>query len=297
MDDQVEQFLGYLREERNLSLMTVKSYSEDLTDFLRFLERTDDGCREWAGVDVRLLRHYLADVQTRCKRTTAARRLSCIRSLFRFLVGRHLVTTDPTAGLTAPRLESRLPKVADRSLIETLLEAPDPTTPDGRRDRAILELLYATGVRGSELQAMDVGHVDCRAREIRVLGKGGKERVVVFGRAAQEALAEYLAAGRPHLARPERPVPALFLNRRGTRLNVRSVRNILDKHVARVAADLHLSPHVLRHSFATHMLDGGADLRVIQELLGHSSLQTTQIYTHVGSQRLQETLRKAHPRG
>ena len=177
-----------------------------------------------------------------------------------------------------------------------LLQAPDPTTPLGLRDRAILELLYATGLRGSELVALDLDAVDYQAREIRVVGKGDKERVVIFGRAAQEALADYLRDGRPHLAGPTRPQRALFLNRLGTRLGVRSLRDILNKYVAQVSGDLHLSPHALRHSFATHLLDGGADLRAVQELLGHASLATTQIYTHVSNQRLRETFRRTHPR-
>lgn len=297
MDEPVEQFLGYLRQERNLSPLTCKSYAEDLSDFLLFLERSAPECCTWEEVDTSLLRRYLSDVQSRCKKSTVARRLSCLRSFFRFLTARHLVKADPTAGLSSPRLDRRLPKVADRTLIERLLLAPDPATPAGLRDRALLELLYATGVRGSELEAMNLNDVDFPAREIRVRGKGGKERIVLFGQAAQEALADYLAFGRPHFVRPGRREAALFLNRFGSRLSVRSVRNILNRYVAQVAATVHLSPHALRHTFATHLLEGGADLRVIQELLGHSSLQTTQIYTHVGTQRLRQTLRKAHPRG
>ena len=277
--------------------MTVKSYVEVLAHFLRFLESPDVACEEWGAVDVQVIRRYLGALQDQeYRKPTIARRLSCLRSFFRYLVRRQAITADPMAGLMAPRLERRLPKVANRELLDALLEAPDETTPAGLRDRAILELLYATGVRGSELEAIDVSDVEFGRREIRVLGKGSKERVVIFGKAAQEALAEYLSRGRPHLLKENRDEPALFLNRFGKRLSVRSVRDILEKYLMQVAAELHLSPHSLRHSFATHLLDGGADLRAVQELLGHSSLGTTQVYTHVSNQRLQAAFRRAHPR-
>lgn len=297
MDDQIEQFLGYLGASRNASAMTVKSYAEDLAHFMRFLDDSDAGVASWDGVDIRLLRRYLGALQTGgYRKTTVARRLSCLRSFFAYLIRQHVIQADPALGLSAPRLEDRLPKVVTTEVMEALLQAPDPGTPAGLRDRAILELLYATGVRGSELEAMDVADVEFRAREIRVLGKGSKERVVIFGEAAQEALAEYLAHGRPRFLPSAGAEPALFLNRLGTRLQVRSVRNILDKYVALVGEQLHLSPHALRHSFATHLLDGGADLRSVQELLGHTNLGTTQIYTHVSNQRLREAFRHAHPR-
>ncbi|HHX40338.1 MAG TPA: tyrosine recombinase XerC [Armatimonadetes bacterium] len=297
MDDLVEQFLVHLGSHRRLSPMTVKSYAEDLAHFLQFLESPDVACDEWGGGDVQVIRRYLGVLQDQeYRKTTIARRLSCLRSFFRYLVRRRVIAADPMAGIMAPRLERRLPKVANRELLEALLEAPDEATPAGLRDRAILELLYATGVRGSELEAIDVSDVEFGRREIRVLGKGSKERVVIFGKAAQEALAEYLSRGRPHLLKDAKDEPALFLNRFGKRLGVRSVRDILEKYLLQVAAELHLSPHSLRHSFATHLLDGGADLRAVQELLGHSSLGTTQVYTHVSNQRLQDAFRRAHPR-
>ncbi len=297
MDEQVEQFLGYLHSNRNMSPMTVKSYAEDMAHFLRFTEDAAPPIAGWEQVDVRLLRRYLASLQSDgYRKTTVARRLSCLRSLFRYLVRIKVLSANPALGLSSPRLEDRLPKVVGQDVLDALLQAPDPATPAGLRDRAILELLYATGVRGAELEAMNVPDVDCRTREIRVVGKGSKERVVLFGRAAQEAVAEYLGHGRPQLADRSKAETALFLNRFGTRLSVRSVRNILDKYVEQVSAATHLSPHALRHSFATHLLDGGADLRSVQELLGHSSLATTQIYTHVSNQRLQDAFRRAHPR-
>lgn len=296
MDDQIELFLGFLRDQRQLSELTVKSYADDLKHFVAFLAEEGELREGWDAVDTALLRRYLTQMQRGYRRTTIARRLSCLRSLFRYLTREGLVSANPTLGLTAPRLESRLPKVVDEEVIAALLQAPDPATPAGTRDRAILELLYATGVRGHELEAMDVAHVQFHAREIRVLGKGSKERVVIFGMAAQEALAEYLAHGRPRLAKPDSTEPALFLNRFGTRLGVRSFRDILNKYVTQVGAQHHLSPHTLRHSFATHLLDGGADLRDVQELLGHASLSTTQVYTHVSKQRLRDAFRKAHPR-
>lgn len=297
MDDEVEQFLGHLRSNRNLSPMTVKSYAEDMAHFLAWLEETGALREGWGHIDVRVLRRYLGTLQGGgYRKTTIARRLSCLRSFFRYLLRCERIRADPAAGLTAPRLEERLPKVVTEPTMEALLQAPDPDTPAGLRDRAILELLYATGVRASELEAMDLADVEFATREIRVVGKGSKERVVLFGQAAQEALTEWVGHGRPHFLPPGRQEPALFLNKAGGRLGVRSFRDILDKYVAQVSGALHLSPHALRHSFATHLLNGGADLRTVQELLGHSNLGTTQVYTHVSNQRLQEVFRRAHPR-
>jgi tyrosine recombinase XerC len=296
MDLKVDEFIDSLAE-RNASPMTCKSYAEDLHDFRRYLTESHEPCKQWGEVDAGLLRRYLGSLQRDGrKHTTIARRLACLRTFFRYLLRKEYVTADPTAGLMAPKLESRLPKAADVDILAAVLEAPDPTTPAGLRDRAILELLYATGMRGAELQELDVADINFQAREIRVVGKGSKERIVIFGEAAHEALSEYLGYGRPHLAKAERVEPALFLNPQGGRLSVRSVRNLLNKAVENAGERVHLSPHSLRHSFATHLLDRGADLRTVQELLGHTNLDTTQVYTHVSNQRLREAFRRAHPR-
>ncbi|MDH7570336.1 MAG: tyrosine recombinase XerC [Armatimonadota bacterium] len=298
MGDEVDLFLRHLQAERRLSEMTVKSYADDLHHFVSWLDAGGLADGGWDVVNVHVLRGYLGSLQNQgYRKTTIARRLSCLRTFFAYLAAREVVTANPAAAVQSPRLEGRLPKVVEREVIEAVLSAPDTTTPTGLRDRAILEVLYGTGVRGAELEAMNVDDVSFERREIRVVGKGDKERIVVFGRAAQEALTDYLERGRPLMVRPKHPSePALFLNRFGTRLQVRSVRDILDRYVRRVCGSRHLSPHALRHSFATHLLDGGADLRTVQELLGHTNLQTTQVYTHVSNQRLQEVFQQRHPR-
>lgn len=287
----LRRFLLALEGERRASSHTLQAYAHDVEDFLAFLHT--EGVRRWRDVEVRHARRYVAELARRRARATVARRLSALRQLFRFLVRTGRADHDPFRGLRAPRRGRRLPGFLSLAQVRALLSAPDPNTPVGCRDRAILELLYGTGLRVGELVSLrcsDVGP----GRELRVVGKGRRERVVLLTRAARAALDDYLRRGRPALARPG--VDALFVNGRGGPLGARSVQRRLREYAQRVLGGLRATPHTLRHTFATHLLDGGADLRVVQELLGHRSLQTTQVYTHTTRARLKEVYDRAHPR-
>jgi tyrosine recombinase XerC len=299
MDSYIDTFLTELRAARGVALTTVRGYADDLLQCAAFLQE-QDLAHAWAEVRPAHLRRYLAHLHAQnYARATIARKLSALRSLYRHLRARDLAPSDPTVGITAPRLPRKLPRFLYQPDLEKLLAAPDASTPTGLRDRALLETLYATGLRVAELMSLTVPQVQ-DAAELRVLGKRGKERIVLLGRPAQEAISRYLAEGRPHLY-AQRPDPAqeheaLFLNPRGGPLTDRSVRRILHRHLLVACAQHNISPHALRHTFATHLLEAGADLRAVQELLGHASLATTQIYTHVTRQRLREVYDQAHPR-
>jgi site-specific recombinase XerD len=278
---------------------TVRAYATDVDAFSRWAARAGvDGA---AGVDRMLLRRYLAYLGTRrYARATIARKASALRRYFAWQARRGVVAEDPARRLRAPSGGSRLPRVLDRGELDELLDggrddAAAEASPRAqalrRRDDAVLELLYGAGLRVAELCGLDIGDLDLGARTVTVLGKGAKERRVPVHDRAAEALAGWLADGRRHLVGPDTPAGAAFLNRLGHRLGPRDVRRILDR---RSASPTH--PHALRHSFATHLLDGGADLRVVQELLGHASLQTTQVYTHVSKERLLSVYGSTHPR-
>jgi tyrosine recombinase XerC len=289
----VDEYLAHLRVERNLSPNTIRAYSEDLESLLGWAEREGVHVLE---ADHRRLRRYLAELdRAQYARRTIARRLAAVRSFYRFLVMRGYISGSPAAVLSAPKLPRELPSVAPAQLIAALLDAPDAVTALGVRDRAILELLYATGVRVSELTGLDIGDVDLAGAAVRVMGKGSRERIVPMHAGAVRRLREYLSTGRPKLACDESG-SAFFLNRLGTRLTAGGVRRMLEKHLASVGAASQITPHDLRHSFATHLLEGGADLRTVQELLGHVALSTTQIYTHVSTKHLRDVHKGAHPR-
>ncbi|HOP80231.1 MAG TPA: tyrosine recombinase XerC [Armatimonadota bacterium] len=292
MEKEVDRFIDHLKIVKRASEHTVRSYSSDVLQFIAFAREAD--VEQW---DYPVIRRFLAHLQRQgCARSSVARKIAALREFFRFLVRKGIIQEDPTVGVVAPRRERKLPKFLGSNQIEMLLQAPDLTTPIGLRDRAILEVLYATGLRVSELVSLDVEDIG-QSDEIRTIGKGSKERIVLLGRAAREAIADYIAKGRNELAAETKsPTDALFLNYRGTRLTARSVGRIVDHYVQSVSDSLKISPHTLRHTFATHMLSGGADLRAVQELLGHTSAATTQIYTHVTKERLKEVYDKAHPR-
>lgn len=298
----LDQYLDYLSAVRRASPHTVKSYTEDLVQFLRFAEERGRAC--WTQVTVLDIRRYLSELMgAGAARATVARKLSALRGLFRFLQARRLREDDPTLGLRAPKLPERLPRYLEEDELADLLRAPDPTTPAGLRDRAILETLYASGMRVSELTALNVSHLERADASaglcaLRVVGKGRKERVVLLGEEAVQAVRAYLEGGRPALLQgAEAPDDqALFLNRFGTRLTGRSVARLLHKYIMRTSARRGISPHALRHTFATHLVNHGADLRTVQQLLGHVSLATTEVYTHVSSQRLRDVYARAHPR-
>lgn len=298
---EIGDFLDYLTYERNVSVNTVTAYREDLDSFFTFLseEYLNIG-REMLDlekIDNLAIRAYLAHLNRRkLSRSSIARHLSTLRTFFRFLIREGIVPNNPARAVATPKREKHLPAVLQTSDIEVLFEQPDLQTPLGIRDRAWLELLYASGLRVSELVGIDLDDFELRARLLKVRGKGSKERIVPFGGKASEALLAWLEVrGALRSAGDDEEQP-LFLNNRGGRITARSIRRILDKYVRSASLQAGVSPHTLRHSFATHLLNAGADLRAIQELLGHVSLSTTQKYTHLNDWALIETYRKAHPR-
>ncbi len=299
MHGEVDRFIDYMQAVRNVSPNTIKGYATDIAKFIGFLE---DESLSTSPRDIhsRIVRRYLARLQRQgMSKTSIARKMASLRAFFRYLVHKKLMELDPMLGLSSPKLDKRLPKFLRPEQVEALMLRPDTTEPIGARDAAMLEVLYATGCRVSEVAGMNVRDMDLGAGEIRVLGKGSKERITLIGRAAQEALSGYLHNARPKLLARRTDgtnEQAAFLNKDGGRLTVRSINRMLDKHFGQVSDELKISPHVLRHTFATHMLENGADLRSIQELLGHTSLSTTQIYAHVTQERLKQVYEQAHPR-
>ena len=299
LPDDIRAFERHLRDERGVSPHTCAAYLRDVGDFVSFLAReflnrpeAETAAEE---TDVLAVRSYLAHLRSRgLSRTSIGRHLSALRTFFGFLSREGRAAFNPARAVATPRAEKTLPRTLSVDEAAAVVEAPEGDEELPARDRALLELLYATGLRVSELVALDLPDVDLPSRQLRTLGKGKKERIVPFGEKASKALREYLKE-RPQ---PKRRADAdtLFLNARGGRLTDRSVRRILDRALRLAGVTRHASPHALRHSFATHLLAAGADLRSIQELLGHSSLSTTQKYTHLDAERLIEVYRKSHPR-
>jgi integrase/recombinase XerC len=291
MDETLAEFLRHLALERNASEHTVKSYREDLTQALGFFtEKLGTTAPE--RLTTRVLRAYLAWLhEAGYAKTTIARRVAAVRSWCRFLCRQGTLKTNPAEGLRGPRQDKKLPNFLSPENLAQLLASPPADTPMGCRDRAILETLYSAGVRVSELTALDVEDVDFDDGCAIVRGKGKRERLVLLGDQCREALRTWLG-----FRETARNSPALFTNKRGTRLTSRSVGRLVEKYLALAGLDPRASPHTIRHSFATHLLDAGADIRSVQELLGHRSLTTTQVYTHVTTVRLKDSYHKAHPR-
>jgi integrase/recombinase XerD len=293
LDAHLEHFYHHLSAERGLSPLTLESYARDLQDFREFLEARRYA--SWQEVSLADLEHYLAAIAARgLSARSRARRLSALRQFYRFLQREEAAPANPVELLDSPRLPRKLPRVLGEAEVAALLEAPDPATPAGLRDGALLEVLYATGLRVSELVGLTLKQVDLRRGVVRPRGKGSKERVVPMVARAVERLELYLSQGRPLLLKG-RESPYLFVNRRGGKLSRQGFWKLLKAHARGVGVQ-DLSPHVLRHSFATHLLSRGANLRVLQLLLGHADLATTQIYTHLDAARLRRVHRKAHPR-
>jgi len=297
--DQVDGFLRGMEVEENVSPNTLRAYRGDLVQFLQFAAKRR-GCpvEELAcdTMDQQLVRAFLVDLLRRASAASTARKLSAIKKFARHLRQHEYLAIDPTAGVSAPKQDRKLPNHLTVDDIFRLLETPDVATAAGRRDRAILEVVYSAGLRVGEVVGLNWDDVDQIAGLIRVRGKGRKERVVPLGSAALDALAKYRESV-PELCRRGRAdEQAIFLNQRGGRITVRSVARSVDRYTLESGLAAKISPHALRHSFATHLLGAGADLRAIQELLGHASLSTTQKYTHVNLDQLMETYDKAHPR-
>ena len=294
MEAALRAFRLYLETERHASPYTLRNYSHDLEELRRFLGQK--GVASWEGVGREVLRDYLASLLERgIARSSISRKFSALRSFYKYLVREKRVAADPTRTTSVPKKEARLPSFLTREEMLSLLEAPDLSTPAGLRDRALLELLYASGLRVSEIVGLDVADVDLAGKEARVWGKRSKERLVVMGRPAARALREYLEKARPALLREGRS-PALFLNVDGERLTVRSVQKMVKEYALKAGLEKDIHPHLLRHTFATHLLDGGADLRTVQELLGHESLASTQVYTHISQSQARRVYTRAHPR-
>lgn len=323
MKEALAEFLDHLRLNENASLNTVRAYESDLTQFLTFLaaragrRRADLGAADFTHHHIR---EFLTDLNQRGNsRASAARKLAAIRTFGKYLRREGVLDGDPAALVGTPRREQKLPAHLGEAEMSRLLEMPDASHPLGRRDRAILELFYASGLRLSELVGLDVDDLNLSGRMLRVLGKGGKQRLVPFNRTAEAAVRAWLQdwewlrglalaerirpsgpptspASRAAQGGTRRQREPLFLNYQGTRLSSRSVDRLVKRYVTACSTRFGISPHALRHSFATHLLERGADLRAIQELLGHSRLSTTQRYTHVNAAQLLETYRKAHPK-
>jgi integrase/recombinase XerC len=293
MNKEISEFLSFLKHERNASPHTLAGYERDLRQVAAYLKEREV---RWDKAGNVLLRGFLAELhEKKRKKSTVGRKLAALRSFYDFCVRKKWIAENPAKILATPKQDKNVPSFLSEDEAAALLDLPRTAGPLDLRDKAILELFYATGIRVSELVGVETGDIHFGERLVRVRGKGKKERIVPFGRKAQDALEAYLRA-RPKLAGKGGDEPAVFLNYRGGRLTTRSVERMVRKYIRRTAVARKISPHSLRHSFATHLLGRGADLRVIQELLGHSSLATTQKYTHVDLRQLLDVYKKSHPR-
>jgi len=297
----IEDYLNYLRVEKSASKLTLLGYKSDLTQFSTFISQKYNVPKEEITNELlnhKSVREYLAQMQEKnLSRSTMARKLAALRSYVRYLCRENILEGNPIAAVSTPRQDKKLPKFLYPQEIELLINAPDITKPMGRRDKAILETLYAAGLRVSELVGMDLKDIDFNEKLIKIRGKGNKERIVPLGRKAEEAIEYYIKGNRRYAAQRTGDIgEALFLNKFGRRLSDRSVRNIINKYVEKVAINQKISPHTIRHTFATHLLNNGADLRSVQELLGHVKLSTTQIYTHLTRDNIKKIYSDTHPR-
>lgn len=293
----VDAFLTHLADERNMSVHTVRNYAVDLEQFHQHVTTDEPETDFPGGVTHLTVRGFLAALTDRgVSKRTGARKLAALRSFYKYLLQREAVAKNPVEGIRTPRVERRLPTYLTIPQVEALLGQPDPETTAGLRDRAIMELLYSAGLRSAELVALNQGDVDLETALVRARGKGKKERVNPVGRYAIRALRVYLEARRRQPVHVRTDARALFLNHRGGRLTTRSVRRILSRYATAAGLPKDVTPHVLRHSFATHLLSRGADLRVVQELLGHENLATTQNYTHLTADEISLAYAAAHPR-
>jgi len=290
----IHEFINYLSVERGLAVNTLESYGRDLRQYSQYLQTDDDSTLD--SVSRGTILNYLLHLQTQGKATaTIARRLAALKAFYQFLVREKMIKNDPTANLESPKLEKRLPKVLTVAEVERLLAQPNGAEPAGIRDRAMLELLYATGLRVSELVSLDIVDVNLETGYIKCSGKGSKERIVPLGSLAILSCREYLSHGRGRLVKDQME-KSLFVNHHGHRLTRQGFWKIVKRYADDARIDKEITPHTLRHSFATHLLENGADLRSVQEMLGHADISTTQIYTHVTKGRLKEVYARAHPR-
>lgn len=296
----IDQFSSYLRYERRASPHTHKNYLVDITQFFSFLETrfpgiSNDGQGHIGQVDASLVREFMGQMFGNKAPSSMARKIASLRTFFQYCIRQGFVSSNPAKEVSTPKIPKRVPKFLTVDEVFSLLRQPSETGALGSRDRAILELLYASGLRVGELVGLNLGDIDLSEKTVRVMGKGRKERIVPMGEKAVEALAAYLEK-RSELMQDTTEEPAFFVNRRGGRLTARSVERLLGKYIRRSGMQKSVTPHVLRHTFATHLLGAGADMRGIQELLGHASLSTTQKYTHVGIEHMMKVYDESHPK-
>ncbi|MRG85410.1 tyrosine recombinase XerC [Salinibacillus xinjiangensis] len=291
-----EVFVEYLQIEKNASPYTIKYYLDDLNTFFLFLEK--EGISDLKEVDYACIRVFLTELyDKKLSRRSVSRKLSSLRTFYRFLEREQIVEQNPFLNVTLPKMDKPIPEFLYEEEIEKLFTVNDVNTPLGQRNQALLELLYGTGMRVSECAILKIENIDFSIGTVLVLGKGKKERYIPFGKYAEDALVQYIDDGRKQLAdKGSSPTNSLFLNARGTSLTARGIRTILNDMVKKAALTIHVHPHKLRHTFATHLLNAGADLRSVQELLGHEHLTSTQIYTHVTKDHLRDIYLKTHPR-
>ena len=291
----LKSFIHYLSVERGLSSNTLESYERDLTSYLEYLHQRKVASLQQSD------KMHITDFLLRLKRegkapATLSRSAAAIRSFYRFLLLEKMVDHDPTAHMSVPKPHKKLPKSLDISEVERLLEAPDPSRPTGARDEAILETLYATGMRVSELVSLDIDHVQLGMGFVRCFGKGSKERIIPLGKMAIDSLDFYIHQARNRLLKGNASEGALFVNHLGTRITRQGFWKLMKKYAKQAGIQKEISPHMLRHSFATHLLENGADLRAVQEMLGHADIATTQIYTHVAQTKMKQVYDQTHPR-
>ena len=295
--DLLEQFRAYLLVEKNFSQYTAKAYTSDVMSFLIWLEDTDV-----SSVDYNKIREYLRFIyKYNYKKTTVARKISALRTFYKYLYRERVVEANPVSGVSAPKKTKSLPNFLDKEEIEQILNNVNIESPSGFRNRAILELLWATGMRISELSGLNFGDLNLEHNEIKVFGKGSKERIVLISERAKQYLERYIHTARRLVAKDFPPPPQeenspVFINNTGYRLNPKTIRNVINSIVEKISLPQKVTPHMFRHSFATYLIENGADLRVVQELLGHASISNTQIYTHISTKHLTDTYNKAHPR-
>ena len=295
MDKYTEDFLDVLENEKKYSNNTIINYRDDLKLFNKFLE--DNKIDTLNDIDYQVIRKHLSYLyDLKYSNRAIARHISTLRSYFKYLKKNDLIKNNPMTLISNPKVEKKLPKVVYPLELEEILNTPDKTTPLGLRDALVLELLYSTGVRVSELVSIEIDDINFNSKEIRIVGKGSKERVVLFGNRCLNLINDYLSNSRIHFVNSKYPSSYLLLSKTGKKINTREIRNIIDRVVNDAGLKLHISPHVLRHTFATDMLNNGSDLRSVQELLGHESLSTTTIYTHITNERLRKVYLDAHPR-
>ena len=298
MQELIRSYLSYIERERNYSSHTITSYANDLTQYCSFLQNEFPELIQDPGtVDLSVIRAFLGVLlENGVAKKSVIRKLSTLRSFYKFLVRKKIVASNPTLNIITPKVEKKLPQFVDKESMERILSLPDSTTLNGARDAAILELFYGSGIRLSELIGLRVSDVNMHNRTIKVTGKGDKQRIIPCTTKAQEAIKKYVTIRKEHYPHIHTSSTALFTDDKGKALNPQRVYTIVNSYLREVAEIRQKSPHVLRHSFATHLLDNGADILAVKELLGHESLSTTQLYTHVTVDRLKKIYQQAHPK-